>query len=385
MDEFRILLDRFWILRDRDRELYFQIRNCLPELRRRLRETLGWEIICNEKVIRLIKQPDRADAAFGIREFTSVTDYCLLCGLLLVLDDKDDGDRFLLSELTQALSAHIRPFVPELSWEQYSCRASLVRVLHFAETLGLLHVFDGESDGFAAHQEQEVLYENTGLSRWFSVNFHRDISGYTSVEDFERPPEEEGPDRERGIYRTWRAHRQLALAPAVYWQDPADPVYAYIKNQRGALQRNLDGLLGGKLQVYHNGAFFLPEPGEDFGDSFPRDQMLSDIVLLLCEQLNEKIQLGAWPRAFDGRVALTKAAFRQEVEDCRQANRSQWGKTAAERSLDALAEEVLEEMCYWGFAEREPDTVILLPAAALWHGQYPERRRKRNDGIMADE
>ena len=194
MDEFRVLLDRFWIRREEDRELFYQVRRKLPALRRALREQFGWEVICTEQVIRLVKEPARAQEAFGIPEFTEVQDYCLLCGVLLLLEDKDDGQRFLLSELTQAVLAYTKPWLPDLSWERYSCRTSLVRVLQYAERLGLLRSFEGESDGFAAHQDQEVLYENTGLCRYFSVHFHRDITGYTSVRDFENPPED-GPIR----------------------------------------------------------------------------------------------------------------------------------------------------------------------------------------------
>ena len=161
MDEFRALLDRFWIRREEDRELFYQVRRKLPALRRALREQFGWEVICTEQVIRLVKEPARAQEAFGIPEFTEVQDYCLLCGVLLLLEDKDDGQRFLLSELTQAVLAYTKPYLPDLSWEKYSCRTSLVRVLQYAERLGLLRSFEGESDGFAAHQDQEVLYENT--------------------------------------------------------------------------------------------------------------------------------------------------------------------------------------------------------------------------------
>ena len=350
MDEFRALLDRFWIRREEDRELFYRVRRKLPALRRALREQFGWEVICTEQVIRLVKEPARAQEAFGIPEFTEVQDYCLLCGVLLLLEDKDDGQRFLLSELTQAVLAYTKAYLPDLSWERYSCRTSLVRVLQYAEGLGLLRSFEGESDGFAAHQDQEVLYENTGLCRYFSVHFHRDITGYTSVRDFEDPPED-GPDQERGTFRTWRVYRQLALAPAVYWEDPADSLYAYIKNQRGILQRNLDETIGGKLQIYHNGAFFLPEEGEPCGNGFPRDQMRSDIVLLLSERLSEKISCGAFPRDPDDRVHLTREAFSQELEALRQEYKNQWGKTVAEKDLAALTQEILEELCYWDYEQ----------------------------------
>ena len=53
MDEFRALLDRFWIRREEDRELFYRVRRKLPALRRALREQFGWEVICTEQVIRL--------------------------------------------------------------------------------------------------------------------------------------------------------------------------------------------------------------------------------------------------------------------------------------------------------------------------------------------
>ena len=43
MDEFRALLDRFWIRREEDRELFYLVRRKLPALRRALREQFGWE------------------------------------------------------------------------------------------------------------------------------------------------------------------------------------------------------------------------------------------------------------------------------------------------------------------------------------------------------
>lgn len=372
MDEFRALLDQFWIRRDENRELFYRVRSKLPALRHALREQFGWELICNEAVIRLVKEPAKAKPAFGISEFTEISDYCLLCGLLLLLEDQDDGQRFLLSELTQALSAYVKPFLPELTWERYQCRTSLVRVLRYSEQIGILRSCEGESNGFAAHQEQEVLYENTGLCRYFSVNFHRDISGYTSVSDFETPPED-GPDLERGAFRTYRVYRQLALAPAVHWDDPADPVYAYIKNQRGPIQHNLDETIGGKLQIYHNGAFFLPEEGVACGSCFPRDQMLSDILLLLFERLSEKAACGGFSRDPDDRLHLTKQDLAAELDVLRQEYQPQWGKTAAEKELCALTQDVLEEMCYWGFAFVTGEIVTLNPVFSLWQGSYPRK------------
>ena len=116
MDEFRTLLNQLWIRREDDRELFYRIRRKLPDLRRTLRDQFGWEVVCTETLIRLVKEPGKADAAFGISDLTEISDYCLLCGVLLMLEDKDDGQRFLLSELTQALSTYVQPYWPELRW-----------------------------------------------------------------------------------------------------------------------------------------------------------------------------------------------------------------------------------------------------------------------------
>ena len=42
MYEFRALLDRFWVTRREDKELYFSLKRTLPDYRRRVNELLGW-------------------------------------------------------------------------------------------------------------------------------------------------------------------------------------------------------------------------------------------------------------------------------------------------------------------------------------------------------
>lgn len=372
MDEFRALLDRFWIRREEDRELFYQVRRKLPALRRALREQFGWEVICTEQVIRLVKEPARAQEAFGIPEFTEVQDYCLLCGVLLLLEDKDDGQRFLLSELTQAVLAYTKPYLPDLSWERYSCRTSLVRVLQYAERLGLLRSFEGESDGFAAHQDQEVLYENTGLCRYFSVHFHRDITGYTSVRDLKLLPRtvpirSGAPSAPGASTGSWRwPRRSTGRTPAIrsmpisrisgascsgIWTKPS-----------AANCRSIITVLfpaGGRRALRQ-----LLSPGPD-AQRYP-------VAALRAAQ--RKINCGAFPRDPDDRVHLTREVFSRELEALRQEYKNQWGKTVAEKDLAALTQEILEELCYWDFAAVQGEVVTLQPGFALWQGIYPQKR-----------
>ena len=255
MYEFRYLLDRFWVTRADHKGLYFSVKRALPNYRRLINEQLGWNLIVNESVIKLEKVPPEAMAWMGIQEFQEKLDYCLLCGMLLFLSDLDDGEQFLLSSLTEALEAILAEVQP-VDWTRFPHRKALVRVLQYAQRTGMLLAYDGVSEGFGNDQTQEVLYENTGLSRHFPVHFGRDIMKCRSIEDFEAFSWE-GEEAERGRQRIQRVYRQLTLAPALYWSEQNHSDYDYVKNQRSWLNRYLGEALGGELQIHKNGAFFV--------------------------------------------------------------------------------------------------------------------------------
>ena len=109
-------------------------------------------------------------------------------------------------------------------------------------------VYDGNSALFGNDQTQEVLYENTGLSRHFPVHFGRDIMDCQSIEDFEAFSWE-GAETEQ---RRRRVYRQLTLTPGLYCSDQIQSDYDYIKNQRRTVNGNLDQFLNGELHLYKN-------------------------------------------------------------------------------------------------------------------------------------
>lgn len=222
MNEFRTLLDRFWVTRWEDRELYFALKRAQPDYRRLVNEALGWNLIVNESVVKLEKVPPRAMPWMGIQSFQEPMDYCLLCALLLFLADLDDGAPFLLSSLTKALGTFLAEIKP-VDWTQFLHRKALVRVLQYAQETGLVVAYDGNSAGFGGDQNQEVLYENTGLSRHFPVHFGRDTLQCRSIEDFEALSGE-GDNTER---RRHRVYQQLALSPGVYCSPENQSDYEY--------------------------------------------------------------------------------------------------------------------------------------------------------------
>lgn len=366
MNEFRVLMDRFWVTKAEDKELYVSLKRALPDHRRFIQEQLGWNLIINEAVIKLEKIPPRTMSWMGIQSFQEPMDYCLLCAVLLFLADLDDGAPFLLSSLTRAVETFLAEIKP-VNWTQFLHRKSLVRVLQYAQEIGLVLVYDGNSAGFGSNQDQEVLYENTGLSRHFPVHFGRDIMECRSVEDFEAFSWE-GEETES---RRHRVYQQLALAPGLYCSDESRGDYEYIKNQRRAISSSLDRALDGELQVHKNGAFFLLAEGDRCGAVYPGTRALSDATLLLCAQLREEVLQGRYFRREDDTVLLTGREFRYEIERCRARSGNGWGSQMRAMSLERVVQELTDYMSQWMLLEKLGDSVLLYPAVGKLVGSYP--------------
>ena len=380
MYEFRALLDRFWVTRAEDRELYFSLKRALPDFRRLVNELLGWNLVVNEYVVKLEKVPPRAMPWMGIQSFQEPLDYCLLCAVLLFLADLDDGAPFLLSSLTQAVETFLGEVQP-VDWTRFPHRKSLVRVLQYAQETGLVLVYDGNSALFGNDQNQEVLYENTGLSRHFPVHFGRDIMECRSIEDFEAFSWE-GDETEQ---RRRRVYRQLALAPGLYCSDQTQSDYDYIKNQRGAVGRNLDQFLNGELHLYKNGAFFLLSEGERCGMTYPGTRALSDVARLLCAQLREQIVQGIYPRRADDTVLLSRREFCHEIEQCRARCGNGWGSQLRACSLERICQELTAYMASWMFLEELDGDILLYPAVGKLVGNSPASYQNEPGEVGDDE
>lgn len=181
MKELETLLKNRWILKSRDKEMYYRLRDSLGSLRKFVTEKLGCQIIENSILIKMEKIPVVPEGFMDIRDLSSKEEYAYLCMLLMFLEDKDAQEQFILSQLTEYLAANMPG---ELSdWTLYTNRRKLIRVLRYAVKEDIIGLTDGRDDSFMDDKSGEVLYENTGSSRYFMRNFSRDIMEYKELLD----------------------------------------------------------------------------------------------------------------------------------------------------------------------------------------------------------
>ncbi len=370
MEAVRTLMERYWIHKEKEKELYHKTKREWNQFRRFFTDQLGWSLINNERILKLEKIPAHAEAFMGITAFTEIRDYCMFCALLIFLEDKEDGEQFLLSELVGMIEAQLQESM-EIDWTMYHQRKSLVRALRFAEEKGLLAVYEGSSESVAGGMDSEVLYENTGLSRYFAVNFGYGISDFTSYRDFETRQSQE-LETDRGHFRTQRVYRQLAVAPAMYWQSSEDVDAQYLKNQRQWVQKYLAQYLGGTLHIHKNAAFFVLDEDDCFGEVHPKEATVSEVCLNVCARLRECVDCGERKPDSSECIRLSREEFEAFLADCHERYSAAWSKEFREMAPGKLGDTLLAYMESWMLVGRDGEQIVLYPAAGKLTGAYPQ-------------
>ena len=359
------MIERFWIEKKKDRELYRKIQREAEKIRGFVTEQLGWKLIANEKIIKLEKIPTHAKGFMGVTQFTRIQDYIIFCALLIYLEEREEGEQFLLSEMLEVLETQLQEYM-EVDWTMYAQRRSLVRVLQVAENRGLLKVNDGNSERVADGTEREVLYENTGLSRYFAVNFGRSIETFSSCRDFEAAACFE-TDTEQS--KTQRVYRHLVTAPAFYWISTENKDASYLKAERMRIQRVLGEKLGGSLHLHRNAAFYVYEE-ERMGELHPEESMLSEVVLTVCKEIRKEVENRHLERDAGDCVSIFRREFQGLVRRCQEREKAVWNKEFGEMEISKLERGILEYMKSWMLAELQGERVIFYPACGKFIGSY---------------
>lgn len=369
MNALEILLGRRWILKSRDRELYYQVKDQLGAVKRFLTEKLGYQVIVNPYLIKAEKMPAKPENWMGILEFHHKIEYVFFCIVLMFLEEKEAEEQFVLSELTEYIQGQYRE--EQVDWTIYSFRRHLIKVLKYCVSCGILNVDDGNEESFARDDSSEVLYENTGVSRYFMKNFTQDIMGFSSPEDFQKE-EWIGVDEDRGIVRRQRVYRRLLMTMGMYRDQETEEDFAYVKNFRNMIQGELSEFLDCELHVHRSGAFLIL--GEDcrMGRCFPEENTLSDIVLLVNSLIGEKIQEGKIVPGAEEQIDLPREAFLGILEECRERYSRGFIKTYREMTTKEFCQEVLSYMKELSLIEERRGDIWVSGAAGKIAGQYPK-------------
>lgn len=369
MKPLEILLSKRWILKDREKELYYQLKDEIGKSRDFLTEKLGYQAIITQNLIKLEKIPAYAQNWMAIQDFSDHLEYIFLCMILMFLEDRDAREQFVLSMLTEYIQANIKE--EQIDWTIYSYRRHLVKVMKYCVKIGILEIDDGSEDSFIKSDEGEVLYQNTGASRYFMKNFSRDISDYQSQEDFLKE-EWIGMNEDRGIIRRQRVYRSLLMSPGIYLNDDTEEDFAYVRHYRGMIEEELNRFFDCELQVHKTSAFLIMGEDSNLGRSFPEENTLSDIVLLWCNLFRQKIADGSIEVPAGEDIVISRQQFLTISEECKRQYGSGWIKTYREMTMGEFCKKLKEYMIFMEMIMEKYDQIIVYPIVGKVAGCYPK-------------
>ncbi len=373
VDELLELLNNRWIVKNREPEKYFKVKDNLKSYQSFVKEKLGYTLIVNPLMIKMEKLPGKPQPWMGITEFDAPLCYVFLCCILMFLEDKEPEEQFVLAQITDYIQS--QPEIrSQVDWTAFSQRKLLIKVLAFCKEAYLIRVNDGDDSHFVGEEAAvEVLYENTGLSKYFVRRFPFDITGVASIKELEGLDwqTEEG---ERGVMRRYRVYRRLLMEPVVYQTGSEDQEYLYIKNMRSVLTHDFEHYVGADFHLHKNGALLLFQEGGQVRDALPNRRNLSDIVLQCCADARDNINNGSWERHFDDTATISKVAWEVFLESIQKKYSAGWSKGYRELPLKALIEEVNRAMTGFGLIQLDAynKSVTILPACGKLSGNYPK-------------
>lgn len=368
------LLENYWIIRDKNPELYQLIRRREQALRNYFADKCGFQLIVNRQFIKLEKIPAKPASWMGFSALQQPRDYALLCCLLAFLEEKGIDEQFLLSDLCEGLLA-IYPQdehtgEPKVSWESYECRKSLVRVLTLACEYQIVTKVDGDIAGFTNSADSEALFEVTLMSRYFLRSYPKDLCQYHSLEELLAA--EHADDNElTGRVRKHRVYRELYLTPGYERCDAKEDDFLYLRNMRNRLREDIEEHSLFKFELYKDVAM-LTVPGDRRFQltAFPDRSGIAGVMLHFAATVRDYRSMAA---TGGQELTFTPVEFDRLVEKCRKTTGAGWTKEYRDMSLSRLAKELLTALTDWKMARinTELGLIVLSPLLGRTIGSYP--------------
>jgi len=374
---FEKLLENYWFVKDQDEEEYNYIKkNLTDELQNFVKHKLGYKLIVNPYLIKLEKVPGVPKEFMGIQEFDNKMEYMFLCLILIYLEEKSRGEQFILSGLIdyiQNIIVEIDLNDIKVDFTMYSHRKSMVKVLRFIKEIGFIKLYDGDENKFAENIESEVLYEVTGVSKYFTRNFSSNITDCNLYQDIYEQ-EQLGLEQDKGVERRQRIYRRIFTENVIYKEGGDDQDYNYIKNYRGAICQDVDKMLDSQFEVHKNGAYILLTENKNYKHIFPANSGISDVILFVNGEIRSKYEKGELKSDINDLIYISNIDFLRLVRDVREKFGVGFSKEYKEMEEDTLLETIVKFMKEFDMIRESKETneYIIMPICFKIVGKYPK-------------
>ncbi|WP_249028559.1 TIGR02678 family protein [Tannockella kyphosi] len=362
------LLNRRWVLKKDNTELYYQIKDDSKEIRQKVYEKIGYNLIITQNLIKLEKIPGKGEGWMGIQEFQTNTEYQMFCYLLMYLEDKEIEEQFALLDISEYIKTQFQN--NQIDWETHKNRRQFIHVIKFALKNGLLILNDGDEEGFLKDEKANALYENTGNSRYFMRHFTTDIMDYQKSEDF-LYGQWIGIEENRGIVRRQRVYRKLLLSLGIYRYSTSDEEdFQYVRNYRNQIEKDFQKLFPCTLQVHSSSAYLVIDEDAILKKTIPGVGTMNDLCLIVNENIRKLIKNNKWIKNEHEIVSIQKTEYDLAIQKILKTNIEKLPKKYQIVGIENLTKQVIEYQENVGFILLEEQMVVIFPIVAKIVGSF---------------
>lgn len=371
--EMKALLYNFWITKEDDKELYYQIKSNQNKIKEFISKNLGSNLIIHDRFIKLEKIPTIVKSNARLGNFTTNLEYVMLTIMLLFLEDKTRGDYFILSDLIEyvkntSITLELNN-VPD--WNKVQDRRCLSNVISLLEELKIIKIRDTSKVSFVESINAEVLYETLGTSNYLMRMFDSSINGLKTPEDFIKN-EFITQDEEKGDIRRYKVFRNILYTPSISSRDLSINELDYIKRKYTYIKNEIDKKLDMDTEITYNLTMLLDNENSNEKDNFPNSKKLTDIVLIVNERLmqeinDKKIVLDNYETA-----TIKEDYFENIIKDIKKTKSIYIGKTMSKETDKRFYDMVVEYMEKYNFIERKNNEIIIYPTISRIVGKTKE-------------
>lgn len=369
MNELIYLLDNYWVLRDKEKDWYYKVKNSIPLFKKFITDKLGLNIVVKTDFIKLEKFSEEPEGWMGIQQFDCPEEYIFLMLLIIFLEDKGKNESFLLSELSEFIQINY-PENKTIDWTRYQHRRWLVKVLDFCISLGILRIIDGNEKEILDDYNTEILFESNGLSRYVIRNFTEDILRFDSFEDMQNELKTINSTVET-FHRRNKVYRKIFFSPIVYNEGREDRDYLYIKNNKSTIEADISKYLECSFHVYRNGALIIVDEEKRFKDTFPSRKSISDLALLINNEIVNCIKDGTYRLNKEDVITLSFSEFVQIVKKASNQYSCEMSTNNKKNNFESLIKDIRQYMVGFNMIRiNEDNNICVLPLSGKIIGKY---------------
>lgn len=362
------LIDRFWILKKDDPDIYYQVREMEFELRRFFSDTFRYGLVVTHEIVKLEKMPTSIYEWLGVHkgpDFSNHRDYVFLFLLLAFLEGKGNDQQFVLQEICLMISASY-PGEKQITWKQglgYRNRLSLIRVLKYAVKMRLIEMVDKELDDFSSNGEHDVLMQKTPFLPYFLRTVPFDVRKWKSVDDIQQ----HFTDMARvGTEHSHTVFRKLFMEPILYLDELPEEEAQYIKNYGRYIEDHVEKHTQYTVERFYNAILLVKHENKIRETLYPvDDNMMHKFVLSFCGRVKADLSIETVLEQFHRNIDIPFQVVDQLINEMRKEDGSKWTREFGEKTTSDLRGILIQFLEQWKFGSQVGNFTLRLREGAF--------------------